>query len=899
MTVMPHAGVHHIMVTLCDGAPLVSEPGRGFREHSPVAFKKQAPGAPPPADPEQLYRAAFAGRDGAPPALWVHQGDVLRAWHTDHRESTDVAIELPTGAGKSLVGGLIGEWRRRTHGERVAYLCPTRQLAQQTAEKLSSYGIPLVLLTGRAVQWNPADRVRYTNAQAIAVSVYSHVFNSNPALSDAQVLLLDDAHAAEGYVAGPWSLSIDRADAAYQDVLSTLTDAFDPLVLARLRTDNSEGKYNSTSYLASPVGVAAAAGQLEQVLSTAATTSGIDRSARHALTKLTGHLDRCMVYASYRSLLIRPLIPPTGTHTAFEAAKQRVYMSATLGAGGELERAFGRRTIKRIPTPKGWEKQGTGRRFFCFPQLTTDLSRAPDEADAWIKDVLREHGKAVVLTPDTRAADQFRAHRVPDTAPLFDAAGVEEDLNVFATASQGALVLNNRYDGIDLPDDACRLVIIDGLPARGDLQERFLYGALGALEVLQERIRARIVQGSGRATRNSGDYAAVLVLGNDLTSFVSRQDVQAAMHPEVHAELAFGLDNSLDIDSTEMRENLRAFATQNADWRSVDEHIRAARDQLDRIDPPGSAELQAAAAAEVAAWLAAWQGEWDRALDQARRVLDALRGGQAPQRYAALWNYLAACWALRLATGDSALRSTSADYYRAARAAGRGTTWLSYLESPVDRAIESTAPAADPVDATAAAAIHNSLPTMGRPAAFDTQVSAARAGLAGTEAHAYENALAYMGRLAGAEPSEGNGSADAAPDATWIFSSVLWVCWEAKSDARADGELGADDVRQAGGHLRYAATQRELPIPSGSVSLLMTPQARVHNAAKALAEDHVFLVRPPDVVDVFDRLVRAWRTLRARGEAITVEDVLTALNAERALPSRWLAELTQVPLANG
>lgn len=739
-----------------------------------MAFKKRAPGAPASADPEQLYRPLAGGRDGAPEALWAHQADVLRAWHTDHRESGDVAIELPTGAGKSLVGGLIGEWRRRTHGERVAYLCPTRQLAQQTAEKLSSYGIPVVLLIGRGQQWNPADRLHYTNAQAIVVSVYSHLFNSNPAISDAQVLLLDDAHAAAGYVADPWALRIDREHAAYQDVLSTLADAFAPPVLAWLRVDSPEGQLNSTSYLASPVGVAAAAGQLERALSTAATTGGIDRSAAFALTKLVGHVDRCMVYASYRSLLIRPLIPPTGTHGAFAGARQRIYMSATLGAGGELERAFGRRKIQRIPTPRGWDKQGTGRRFFCFPQLTTDLSQAPDGTNAWLKDVLREHGKAVVMTPDARTAERFRAHRVPDPAAVLEAGDVEADLDVFAAASEGVLLLTNRYDGIYLPDDACRLVVIDGLPARGDLQERFLHSALGALEVLQERIRARVVQGSGRATRNSRDYAAVLVLGDDLTTFVGRRDVQAAMHPEVHAELAFGLDNSLDLSSTEMRENLRAFAEQNEDWRSVDEDIRATRDQLDRVDPPGTTELQAAVGAEVDAWHAAWQGEWERALDKARRVLDALRGGQAPQRYAALWNYLAACWALRLAdsTGDTALRIASVDYYRAARAAGRGTTWLSSLTAPVDHAIKPTTATTDPFDAAAAVAIHTYLPTLGRPATFDTQVSAARVGLAGTEPRAYEAGLAYMGRLAGAELSEGDGGAGAAPDATWIFSSA-------------------------------------------------------------------------------------------------------------------------------
>jgi predicted pyridoxine 5'-phosphate oxidase superfamily flavin-nucleotide-binding protein len=60
-----------------------------------MAFKKRASGAAVPADPEQLYRT-LVGTNDAPQALWVHQGDVLRAWHKDHPDSADVAIELPT-----------------------------------------------------------------------------------------------------------------------------------------------------------------------------------------------------------------------------------------------------------------------------------------------------------------------------------------------------------------------------------------------------------------------------------------------------------------------------------------------------------------------------------------------------------------------------------------------------------------------------------------------------------------------------------------------------------------------------------------------------------------------------------------------------------------------------------
>jgi hypothetical protein len=274
-----------------------------------MVFKRRTPAPATPDDPEHLY-LVLAQTNTGPLALWLHQGDVLRAWHGQYRNASDVAIELPTGAGKTLVGGLIADYQRRAAGERVAYLCPTRQLARQSAAALDGYGIPTALLIGRVASWNAADRARYSSADAVAVSVYSHLFNSNPALDNAQMLVLDDAHAAEGYVAGPWSLEITRGESAYTDVLSTLADAFDPLVVDRLRTENPDNQYLATVYLASPVGVAAHAAQLEQVLAAAAATKTISEAARHAMKLLAGRLDRSMVYISYRRLLIRPLVPP-------------------------------------------------------------------------------------------------------------------------------------------------------------------------------------------------------------------------------------------------------------------------------------------------------------------------------------------------------------------------------------------------------------------------------------------------------------------------------------------------------------------------------------------------------------------------------------------------------------
>src|SRR4051812_37772540 len=89
--------------------------------------------------PEALFRDLRSRRVEG---LLSHQADILRAYQDRALDTADVALQLPTGSGKTLVGLLIGEWRRRHFQETVVYLCPTKQLVHQVVEQGSKkYGI--------------------------------------------------------------------------------------------------------------------------------------------------------------------------------------------------------------------------------------------------------------------------------------------------------------------------------------------------------------------------------------------------------------------------------------------------------------------------------------------------------------------------------------------------------------------------------------------------------------------------------------------------------------------------------------------------------------------------------------------------------------------------------------
>ena len=186
-------------------------------------------------------------------------------------------------------------------------------------------------------------------------------------------------------------------------------------------------------------------------------------------------LEACHIFISWPSISIRPITPPTFIHEPFANARQRLYMSATLGAGGELERITGVPRIERLPAPEGWDRQGTGRRFIVFPER----SLPPDTAVSVSVTLAGDSGRSLILAPSRHMAKSVTEHLDTLTPPpaIFSASDIEHSLQPFLNESYAALVLHNRYDGLDLPGDACHFEWICGLPGATNAQEAFLLTA--------------------------------------------------------------------------------------------------------------------------------------------------------------------------------------------------------------------------------------------------------------------------------------------------------------------------------------------------------------------------------------------------------------------------------------
>ncbi|MFB8021997.1 DEAD/DEAH box helicase [Streptomyces rubiginosohelvolus] len=836
--------------------------------------------------PEELYLSGTLPRTTeAADGLWLHQGDVIRAYAEQHQKTPDLALELPTGSGKTIPGLLIAEWVRRKSEGPVIFATPTKQLARQVLATARREGVPSRLLIGSHRAWDTAEQSDVEGGEAVGITTYSTIFNSSPKLPEPRLVIFDDAHAGEQFVGAEYGVTIHRYKdpGTYEAVLSALSPFLSGLLLQRLRGEPDPGAHHQVRLLLPAINPSVIA-ELDTVL------ARLPEPYKFEFAMIRSGLASCCVYLSYGGMQIRPMMPPTFENPIFSRAGQRVYLSATLGSGGELERAFGRPQIVRMPLPTKTPPR-SGRRLFVFPDLVAGGSPL-----GLTKNIVGVTNKALVLSQETSEKTEAAAAAVAgEGVPVWGRNAVEQGLDAFANASMGVLGLANRYDGLDLPGQACRVVVLGGKPDAVSLQDKFLSERAEASAALAERLRTRIVQGAGRCTRGPNDYAVVVVLGSDITRYFSRPENRKALEPELQAEVDFGWENSRGTDPDEVIENVQMFLTHGVDWRENGEPLVAEfRQDAVKVELPGADSLGNSATPEVEAWHLAFRGEWLAAserLQEAARLVGA--GGASTRGYRGLLLYLAGVW-LHLGAEGEAQRAKARQLVRQAEAASnvRGT-WL--REMP-DLPGAEEVPLAS-MDVTAVGTIAARLRGQLRPNRVTDDLRQMVEALRQDDSTVYEGGLTTLGSFLGAEASKPQGKGRC--DSAWVWGTAIWMTIEAKSEQHANGLLPLHDIRQANTQLDQLAADRSMDHPpAGSPAIIVSDRLTADPEHSPAANANVYLASTETVEQIAGDVSTVWRDLLTGAVGIQEDQTLrryvrSVMLEHGCLPSQVINRLTQ------
>lgn len=855
-----------------------------------MAFKKIITQSVRPTDPESLFRD-LPITDHDIENLWSHQADILREYNKKYRKSADIAIELPTGTGKTLVGLLIGEFRRRAFDERILYLCPTRQLAYQVQKQASKYGINSYVLVGKQSEYPVSAYNEYLSGKAIAITTYSGLFNTSPKLNDSNVIILDDAHAGENYIVSLWSVEIDRFkhNDLFSKIISLYEDKLSNYFLESLLDDT--GKHKDVLDMIPAPTFWERLESLRPLID-----QNIDDDFSYPWSMIQENLAACNLFFSWHKILIRPWIPPTRTHHPFANATQRIYMSATLGIGGELERIIGIPKIDRLPVPAGWDKQGSGRRFFIFP----NQSFGPRDYTPWVKKRICNQDRTLVLCPDNKTADIMEnVIKTCEKIVILKSHDIENSLDPFISNKHAALILTNRYDGIDLKDDSCRQLIIAGKPEAINLQERFLLNRLGIFSVLKDRIITRFTQATGRCTRGIRDYSLVILVGAKLHNFCCKKENLEVMHPELQAELNFGLENSSDLKSiNELSELIDLFFKQGAEWKEQENQIKTIRQGCTISNDKHSKTLMSVVNEEVNFQYSLWRGDYTNALDSAQKIVDQLSGNEF-KGYRGLWYYFVGCsaWQLSRSSPNKGFEKLVKDNFERAVSCIDTSSWFSdvVLPSGVDIITDKFSN----VNIYSVEQIQEKITDFGNTGpAFEMKMNEIREFIYSDTPGKFEEGLTKVGALLGFDAN--HPTDNAAPDNIWQITDSLLIIFEAKSDETKKDGISVTTCREAKGHYDWAKSKIPGFNKIKKKYIVVVPQrTKIDKLAMPFAEN-LYFMHIDRVREIFEHISGIYR--RVRSKIITYEEeeikskILEHLVEKKLDPDSLIKEIENSPL---
>ncbi len=495
-------------------------------------------------DPVEIFFSLDKDSDKA--NLWAAQEAVLREWHTKYRNEKDTIVKLHTGQGKTLIGLLMLQSCLNEGKGPALYLCPNDQyLVRQTIQQAESFGIKVV----ESQPHTTALPREFLNSEAIFVTTCSKLFNGKsvfgvdgsnrePVFVDS--IVLDDAHRCLDTIRDTFSVKVRANDDDNEK--NPLYDEIFNLFKAALEKQ-APGTYADISQ-----------GHDECILAvpywswTEKTTDLLLILQKNKESKelvftwnlIKNHLEYCSCIISGQRIEIVPRLIPISLIPSFAEAKTRIFLSATLNEDAFLIKDLDINPT-RIANPLSYSGiKYSGERLILIPSVVNPTLYRYKLIE-WITSFAeksRPFGIFVIVPSYTHASGwEEEGAIIPKNLDTWKEQLQEQ---IVEGSPKNVAILVNKYDGVDLPGNLCRVLILDSLPSYNTLTDRYheyVRSGTGTIRRLQAQ---RIEQGMGRGIRGSNDHCVVVVIGTDVSEFLSENSKKQFLSVEAQTQIKIG-----------------------------------------------------------------------------------------------------------------------------------------------------------------------------------------------------------------------------------------------------------------------------------------------------------------------------------------------------------------------
>lgn len=486
------------------------------------------------ADPIEIYK--FLDRKSDTGELRPIQEKILKKWYEEKKDSNNQIIKLGTGAGKTLIGLLILQSRINSNDGPCLYVCPNNYLVAQVCNEAKKFGIQICVFDSLnndiPDEYLEGKKILICSAQKVfnGLSVFENNPNSIPG-----TLLLDDSHACIEVIKNAFTITINKTEDA--ELFSSLIELFDN-DLSKQREGSFMDLKNGESSIIMPVPYWSWFENKSKVLSLLSEAKTSSASVRFTWPLIRDNIDDfCCYFSNYR-IQISPYNLNVNKFSFYCNTQHKVLMSATTQDDSFFITGFGFDPNDVENPLSESEHQWSGEKMIIIPSLiNNECDRNIVVNNIFTHCFSNNFGK-VVIVPNTNSTKIYESLG----GCISNSNNINEYIDkIKANDFSSFVVLNNRYDGIDLPDDCCRLLVLDSLPSFSSLADQYELQCLKNSELIEKRIAQRIEQGLGRGVRGEKDYCAIILIGADLINFIKGSKTKRYFSSQTQKQIEIGL----------------------------------------------------------------------------------------------------------------------------------------------------------------------------------------------------------------------------------------------------------------------------------------------------------------------------------------------------------------------
>ena len=494
-------------------------------------------------DPSDIYDSLDRQSDAGP--MRPGQEEVLKKWYCEYKDQKNVIIKMSTGEGKTLVGLLILQSKINLDKGPCVYICPDNYLVKQVCKDANKFGIPICIIDPNG---NIPDE--FLSGEKILVTNVYKIFNGMTIFDPKkrrgihiESMVIDDSHACTEIIRSSFTIEISRTGrkevleekekekVLFESILTLFEVSLDSQGSGSLSDIKSK---NKEALMIVPYWTWCE--NKENIIELLSKNSDL-KSIKFAWPLIKDCIDNCSCYISEELIEITYQYPRISYYDIFNKISHRVFMSATV-QDDSYSIKFLNMDENTVKNPLISSKQKSqGERMVIMPsKIMEDVTRE------FIVSELMKHSNqgygVVVITPSFKTAEIYEK-----SGALIAKENIESYVERLKNGHfETPIVFANRYDGIDLPDLSCRVLVIDSMPYSNYLSDRYEEICRPESEIINKKLAQKIEQGMGRGVRREKDYCVIIIVGKDLVEFISNKESQKYFSIDTRKQIIIGKD---------------------------------------------------------------------------------------------------------------------------------------------------------------------------------------------------------------------------------------------------------------------------------------------------------------------------------------------------------------------